>query len=82
MNLKTASYVLLQQAGELSNLAVQLQMLAGNATSMLDAENNSTAEIPPQVHAIAASMNIIMVSIGSSSVLVQQAIDKVSELSN
>lgn len=80
MDLVTAVSVLVQQAGQLNNLIVQLSMQADNAMALVNQEN-SVPTINPQIHSLTASMSIIMTAINSQDVMVQQAIDKVAELS-
>ena len=81
MDLITAVAILTQQANELQNLSNQLSAQAYSAQELMNRENSVTA-INPQVHAITANMNISITSIQSQMVIVQQAVDKVAELSN
>lgn len=79
MDLKTAVYILVQQCGQLSNLMMQLQNQSFEAQRLVDQEN-SIPESIPQIKSMMASMSIVMTAINSQDVVVQQAIDKVSEL--
>lgn len=81
MDLITAVNILVQQANELQNISYQLVNQAVMAKSIVDQEN-SVIEVNPQVHALTANMNISVQSTQSTVVIVQQAIDKVAELSN
>ena len=81
MDLITAVAILVQQTSELQNIATQLGQQAYMAKNIVDQEN-SIIEVNPQVHALTANMNISVQSIQSTVVIVQQAIDKVAELSN
>lgn len=81
MDLVTAVNVLVQQANELQNVSSQLINQSYMAKSIVEQEN-SVIEINPQVHALTANMNISVQSVQSTVVIVQQAIDKVAELSN
>ena len=81
MDLITAAAVLAQQVTELQNLSMQLCQQSNRINDILN-EENSITEVNPQVHAITANMNISVQSIQSTIVIVQQAIDRVAELSN
>lgn len=79
-DLVTAISILVQQAGQLCQLMSQLQSQSFEMQQLVSKEN-SIAAINPQVHAITASASVVMTAINSQDVLVQQAIDKVAELS-
>lgn len=80
MDLKTAVYILVQQCGQLSNLMIQLQNQSFETQRLIDQENSISDPIY-QIKSMMASMSIVMSAINSQDVVVQQAIDKVSELS-
>lgn len=81
MDLITAVAILVQQVSELQVLSNQLGTQAYYAQDLMNRENSVTA-INPQVHAVTATMNINITSIQSQMVIVQQAVDRVAELSN
>ena len=81
MDLVTAAAVLAQQTAELQNISMQLGQQSDRINYILNQENSVT-EVNPQVHAITANMNISVQAIQSTIVIVQQAIDRVAELSN
>ena len=81
MDLKTAIAILTQQAIQLGQFTGELQGLSNLAASIIDQENSVTA-VNPQIHALTATMGVIMTAINSQDIIVQQAIDKVAELSN
>lgn len=80
MDLKTAITILLQQASQLVQYSMDIQNLANVANTIIS-EENSIASLNPQIHALTSTMVVVMTAIGSQDVLVQQAIDKVAELS-
>ena len=80
MDLRTAVAILNQQTSQVMQLVAELQGLANIASSIMD-EENSVIAVNPQIHSLTASMSIVMTAIGSQDIVVQQAIDKVAELS-
>ena len=81
MDLITAVAILVQQINEINGAIGQLGSQASAAQNLIDQENSVTA-INPQIHALTANMNIAIVSIQSQIAIIQQAVDKVAELSN
>lgn len=80
MDLNTAVAILVQQSNQLTNLVSQLNTLAFQSQELINQENSIPA-INPQIHSLTASMSIVMTSVNAQDILVQQAIDKVAELS-
>ena len=81
MDLNTAIAILLQQTGELNTLSTQVGSQAYQCQELIGQENSIPA-VDPQIHAITANMNICIQSIHSTLTIVQQAVDRVAELSN
>lgn len=83
MDLKTAVYIMQQQLNQFSSLINELLAQSGETMALINMENydNSIASVKAQIHAFTASMSIVMSASGSQSVIVQQSIDKVAELS-
>lgn len=79
MDLKTLSAILSQQTQDSSNIIVSIQQLAFTVSQLANQEN-STAEVNPQVKALMGTASILMQSINSQNVLVQQTIDAISSL--
>lgn len=83
MELKTAVYIMQQQSNQASQLLAQILGQCGEAMTLIDQENydNSIASVKDQIHALTASMSVVMTAINSQTIIMQQAIDKVAELS-
>lgn len=80
MDLNTAIAVLVQQSTQLVSLVSQLNSLSYQSQELINQENSIPA-VNPQIHSLTASMSIVMNSVNSQDILLQQAIDKVAELS-
>lgn len=79
MDLKTLSAILSQQTQDSSNIIGSIQQLAFTVSQLVNQEN-STAEVNPQVKALMGTASILMQSLNSQNVLVQQTIDAISSL--
>ncbi len=81
MDLITAVAILNQAIVDFQVTGNQLMTQASQAYELVKQENSVIA-VNPQVHALTGSMNIAITSLHSQLALVQQAVDKVAELSN
>ena len=79
MDLKTLSAILSQQIQDSVNMAASIQQLAFTVSQLANQEN-STAEVNPQVKALMGTASILMQSLNSQNVLVQQTIDSISQI--
>lgn len=79
MNLETLSAILSQQVQDAVNIAATLQQLAFTLSQLANQEN-SIAQVNPQVKALMGTASIYMESLSSQGVLVQQTIDAISQL--
>lgn len=79
MDLKTLSAILSQQTQDSSNIIASIQQLAFTVSQLANQEN-SMAEVNPQVKALMGTASILMQSLNSQNVLVQQTIDAISSL--
>lgn len=79
MDLKTQSAILSQQIQDSVNIGASIQQLAFTVSQLANQEN-STAEVNPQVKALMGTTSILMQSLNSQNVLVQQTIDAISSL--
>lgn len=81
MELKTLSEILNRQIQDGLSMIYNIQNVAGDVSRLTNQEN-SIAEISPQVKALMGTANILMQSINSQNVLIQQSIDAISQLVN
>ena len=79
MDLKTLSAILSQQVQDAVNMEVSIQQLAFTVSQLANQEN-SMAEVNPQVKALMGTASILMQSLNSQNVLVQQTIDAISQI--
>ena len=79
MELKTLSAILTQQLQDAMNMVASLSGLAYNVSQLVNQEN-SIADINPQVKSLMGTANINMQSMVAQNVLVQQTIDAISQL--
>lgn len=79
MDLKTLSAILSQQIQDSVNMGASIQQLAFTVSQLVNQEN-STAEVNPQVKALMGTASILMQSLNSQNVLVQQTIDSISQI--
>ena len=79
MDLITLSAILSQQVQDSVNIDVSIQQLAFTVSQLANQEN-SMAEVNPQVKALMGTASILMQSLNSQNVLVQQTIDAISSL--
>lgn len=77
MELKTLSAILSQQIQDSVNIGASIQQLAFTVSQLANQEN-SVAEVNPQVKALMGTASILMQSLNSQNVLVQQTIDAIS----
>lgn len=80
MDVKTAVAILSQQVLQLQNVVATIGQQAYETNKLLDQENNSIANPEQQVKSLMASMCIQMSALNSQAIIVQQAIDKISEI--
>lgn len=81
MELKTLSEILNRQIQDGLSMIYAIQNVAADVSRLTDQEN-SIAEINPQVKALMGTANILMQSMNSQNVLIQQSIDAISQLVN
>lgn len=79
MDLKTLSAILSQQMQDSVSIAASLQQLSYTVSQLANQEN-SIADVNPQVKALMGTASILMQSLNSQNVLVQQTIDKISQI--
>lgn len=79
MDLKTLSAILSQQIQDSVNIGASIQQLAFTVSQLANQEN-SMAEVNPQVKALMGTASIYMQSLNSQNVLVQQTIDSISKI--
>ena len=79
MDLKTLSAILSQQIQDSVNMGASVQQLAYTVSQLVNQEN-SIAEVNPQVKALMGTASILMQSLNSQNVLVQQTIDAISQI--
>lgn len=79
MDLKTLSAILSQQIQDSVNMGVSIQQLAFTVSQLANQEN-SIADVDPQVKALMGTATILMQSLNSQNVLVQQTIDSISQI--
>lgn len=79
MELKTLSAIFFQQTQDSASMATSIQQLAFTV-SQLSNQENIIAEVNPQVKALMGTAAILMQSINSQNVLIQQTIDSISQL--
>lgn len=82
MDLKTAVAILNQQVMQLMGVVQIIQVQASEVSQLADFENNSIPDPEDQIKSMMASMTIQMTALGSQDVIVQQAIDRISEILN
>lgn len=82
MDLKTAVSILVQQVEQLMTVTNTLQMQSSIVSQLADFENNSIPDPEAQIKSLMASMTIQMTALNAQDVIVQQAIDKISEIVN
>lgn len=79
MDLKTLSAILSQQIQDSVSIGGFIQQLAFTVSQLANQEN-SIAEVNPQVKALMGTASIYMQSLNSQNVLVQQTIDSISKI--
>lgn len=79
MDLKTLSAILSQQIQDSVNMGASVQQVAFTVSQLANQEN-SIAEVNPQVKALMGTASILMQSLNSQNVLVQQTIDAISQI--
>lgn len=82
MDLKTAVSILVQQCEQMSGVALVVQQQSQIASQLANMENNSIPDPEDQIKSMMASMTIQMTALNSQDVIVQQAIDRISEILN
>lgn len=81
MELKTLSEILSRQFQDSLTMLYSIQNVAVDL-SRLTNQDNSIPEVNPQVKALMGTANIMMQSINSQNVLIQQTIDAIAQLVN
>lgn len=79
MDLQTAVAILNQQVSQVMNIAGSLSMQATQASQLVN-ESNSIPSPEAQIKSMMASMTIQMTALNAQDVIVQQYIDKISEI--
>lgn len=79
MDLKTAVAILNQQVQETSVVVNNLSTQASQASYLAD-QSNQIADPVAQIKSLMASMTIQMAALNSQDVIVQQCIDRISEI--
>lgn len=79
MDLQTAVAILNQQVAQMSNIAGNLSMQAMQVSQLVN-EQNSIPSPEAQIKSMMASMTIQMTALNAQDVIVQQYIDKISEI--
>lgn len=82
MDLKTAVAILNQQVMQLMGVVQTIQVQSAEVSQLADFENNSIPDPEDQIKSMMASMTIQMTALSSQDVIVQQAIDRISEILN
>ena len=82
MDLKTAVAILAQQVQQMISVANTINGQAMQVSQLANMENNSIPDPEGQIKSFMGSMNIQMTALNSQDVLVQQAIDRISEIIN
>lgn len=83
MNVLTAAAILLEQSNQLMNIVNQIVTISNQINSIASQENsNSIPDVNGRIKALCGSMNVQMTSSTSQTVLVQQALDQLSQLVN
>ena len=79
MDMQTAVAILNQQAGQMLGIATVVQSQAYEASQLVN-EQNSIPSSEAQIKSLMASMTIQMTALNAQDVIVQQYIDKISEI--
>jgi len=79
MDVKTLTLIMIQQMQDTMGIVSQLQNEAYTAYNLADQEN-SAPEINPQIKSLMGTANILIASLNSQAILVQQTVDKLSEI--
>ncbi len=86
MNVLTASAILLEQVNQLTNIIQNIALISTQINNIANQENqdnvNSIPDVNARIKALCGAMNVQLVSTTSQTVLVQQALDQLSELVN
>lgn len=82
MDLKTAVDILVQQVSQMNNVAITLANQSDLVSQLANMENNSISNPEDQIKSMMASMTIQMGALNSQDVIVQQAIDRISDILN
>lgn len=79
MDIQTAVAILNQQANQMIQIASTVQQQAALVEGLVN-EQNSIASPEAQIKSMMASMTIQMTALNSQDVIVQQCIDRISEI--
>jgi len=83
MNVLTASAILLEQNNQLSNLIQNTTLICNQINTIANQENSdSIPDINERIKGFCASLYVQITSIKSQTVLVEQALDQISQLVN
>lgn len=83
MTVLTASAILLEQANQLANILQNVTLIANQINNIANQENSdSVPDVDDRIKALCGAMNVQLLSTGSQTVLVQQALDQLSQLVN
>lgn len=81
MTVITAAAILLEQCNQLSNVTNQINMISNQINNIANQEN-PPADINSRIKGLCASMNVQNDAEKSQCILLQQALDALSELVN
>lgn len=83
MNVITASSILLEQNNQLSNLLQNSSLICNQINNIANQENsNSVPDINERIKGLCGALYVQMSAIKSQTVLLEQALDQLSQLVN
>lgn len=83
MTVITAAAVLLEQSNQLMSIVNQVSIVSNQINNIANQENSDTIpDINERIKALCGALNVQLVSSTSQGVLVQQALDQLSQLVN
>ena len=83
MTVVTAAAVLLEQSNQLMTIVNQIVGISNQINNIANQENSNTVpDVNERIKALCGAVNVQMISSTSQGVLVQQALDQLSQLVN
>lgn len=83
MTVITAAAVLLEQSNQLMTIVNQVTIICNQINNIANQENSNTLpDVNERIKALCGAVNVQMTSSTSQGVLVQQALDQLSQLVN